>query len=91
MNCVPISLGDRSYEMQIGSGILKEMLGDITDRAMFVVDDKVMPLLGDKITVGSGQGLLTMFASEMNKTMPSVEKIWESLSLIIFLTYLSNF
>ena len=79
MNCVPISLGDRSYEMQIGSGILKEMLGDITDRAMFVVDDKVMPLLGDKITVGSGQGLLTMFASEMNKTMPSVEKIWDAM------------
>ena len=79
MNCVQIELGDRSYEMQIGSSILKKMLGNVQDRAMFVVDDNVMPLLGNVLSVGGEQTLMTMFASEANKTMGSVEKIWDAM------------
>jgi 3-dehydroquinate synthase len=79
MKCVQIELGDRSYEMQIGSRILNEMLGDVPDRAMFVVDENVMSLLDDALCVGDEQALLTIFATETNKTMPSVEKIWEAM------------
>ncbi len=79
MNCVQIELGDRSYEMQIGAHLLKEMLGDVQGRAMFVVDDNVMPLLGDTLSLGEEQSLITMFASETNKTIGSVEKIWDAM------------
>ncbi|MBC8202928.1 MAG: 3-dehydroquinate synthase [Planctomycetes bacterium] len=74
-----IELGDRSYEMQIGCCILKEMLCDVQGRAMFVVDDNVMPLLGDTLSVDDERSLMTMFASETNKMMGSVEKIWDAM------------
>jgi 3-dehydroquinate synthase len=79
MNSVKVELGDRSYEVRIGSGMLKEMVGGVSGRAIFVVDDNVLPLLGDFFVVGEGKAYISMFASESNKTMPAVEKIWKAM------------
>ena len=76
MRSVKIELGDRSYELHVGHTVLKEMLRDYVDRAMFVVDDNVMPLLGDMLCDSPCH---TMFASESNKTIGSVEKIWDAM------------
>ena len=85
MNSVQIKLGERSYEMRIGCGILDQLQVDLqeifgSDRAMFVIDENVKPLLGETIcTSDSGQSVFTMFAAESSKTIETVEQIWTAM------------
>lgn len=71
--------------MQIGSGLLKTMQTEVaevtgTNRGMFVVDDNVMPLLGDSIIAGDDERcVMTLHAVESNKTIKSVEQIWATM------------
>jgi len=71
--------------MRIGTDLLKSLQSEVsavtgTDRGMYIVDENVMPLLGDSITTGDDERcMMTMLAKESNKTIESVEQIWSTM------------
>ncbi|MDP7008379.1 MAG: 3-dehydroquinate synthase [Phycisphaerales bacterium] len=85
MNSVQIPLAERSYEMHIGCGLmdqLQQRVAEITStqRAMYVVDTNVVDQIQKFIEVDDETcSMMTLFASESNKTMESVERIWSAM------------
>ncbi len=86
MNSVHVALGDRSYEMLIGNGILSSLSSVVQEVApatnmFFVVDKNVLETHANKAMASFAQdsAMFGINAVESNKIMSTVESIWSSM------------
>lgn len=86
MNNVHLALGERSYDMLVGNGILSSLGTLVQDVApatkmFFVVDTNVLETHAKKAmeSFAHDSAVFGIDAVESNKVMPTVESIWSSM------------
>ena len=86
MRIVPVSLGERSYDINIGSGILPELGSQVRNiipcsKYFFVLDDNIETTHGVEAMLGFSEetNAYSMTALESNKTIDSVRSIWSAM------------
>ena len=86
MNTITVSLQDRSYDVIIGSDLLQNMQSLVqqvyqTIDCFFVLDQNIEATYGQIAVQSFGDGVksFVLKAIESNKTMQSVESIWDAM------------
>ncbi len=91
MRRVPVNVGDRSYEIRIGEGLVRETAGLLGDfgpwsRRMVVSDDHVAPLAGEPVTsalqrAGWSASLAVVPAGETSKSLAMLERLYHEFAV----------
>ena len=86
MNSVTVSLEERSYSIQIGSGLLQQLGSMVRDtvpasKYFFVLDESIESTHGQTAiqSFTADNDACSMQALELNKSMNSVEEIWSAM------------
>jgi len=86
MNTVSVDLGDRSYDINIGSGLLSTLGTTIQEcspssKYFFVLDDNIESThaIAALQSFGTETCTCSVHAIESNKTMACVQDIWSSM------------
>jgi len=78
---VAVALGERSYRVEVGAGVRRELPGILRalgGKVLLVSDDRAWPLVGPSLELDAELPRVILPTGEVNKTIQSVEKIWDA-------------